>query len=302
MNILFIFLYLLNVFFLHKKPRKCAKYHGDKHLNKMITEYTQIVSSVWHILWFVTVIGNCDFDNVKRTIYKKSHEKHPMVLWASRSLAHYNYVCDVGLALQEEKKTRIENMQNLPAKDRKKWKPDHKSIPVLQFCKDNPPPLNLFVENDTWSDPPKCMPEYLHNDEHGEPFSVIESYRIFYSGNKVAIAKLKWEPYAKTPGFVTRCQAYIQTRPDILLGIENDKKKKEKELERGRVNREKKRESKREKKEPKEEKRSNRNKPKKEKKREREGQIVHQIDEVEMNEWIDKQMEKIQQKKIKITL
>ena len=324
LNMFHILLFLLNVFFLDRKPRKCAKYHGDKHLNKMVTEYAQILSSVWHILYFdcqgtegEDVHDQKDahdekqhYDEIKRSIYKKSHEKHPMVLWASKSLAHYNYVCDLGLALQQEKEVRIDNMQNLPAKQRKKWKNFHKSIPVIQFCKDNPPPFHLFVHKNDWLDPPKCMPEYLHNDENGIPFDVLESYRIFYSGNKVQIAKLRWEPYAKTPKFVARCQKYIQTRPDILSGIESDKQKKEQELQRGRANREKKRQKNRESQESTPTKTPTKTRTKttltkkakvvkKSIKRERESGEVQPMDfanDLEMNAWIDQQMALIQEK------
>jgi hypothetical protein len=230
----------------------------------MMTEYAQIVSSVWHILYFDTQQDDAFYKDVQQTIYKKSHEKHPMVLWACQSigrnfifsfcelfskkfvfklifkLEHYNYICDVGIALQEEKQERIKNMMNLPAKQRKKWKTEHKSIPVLQLCRAQPPPLELFTAGNLWTDPPKCMPEYLHNDANGKPFSAMKSYRIFYAGNKVDIAKLKWEPYAKTPKFVDHYRKYIGTRLDIQVGIQNDLKKKETELQRGRENRAKK--------------------------------------------------------------
>lgn len=220
-------LVLLNFFFLSLDPTKNARYHGDKHINKMQTEYAQIVCDVWHILFFDHhKLDDVDADEklskIKRTIYKKSHPKHPVVLWACKSLAHYNAIIDLGLALNIEKQRRMENMINLPKEQRKKWKPDHKSGGVLQFCKENPPPLNLFVMGSEWIDPPKCMPEYYHHNATGEPFSVIDSYRLFYAGHKVTITKLKWEPFVEEPDFLKDAQAYISTRPDILSGIEAD--------------------------------------------------------------------------------
>ena len=34
----------MNIFFLHSNPRRCAKYHSDKHLVKMILELTQLLT------------------------------------------------------------------------------------------------------------------------------------------------------------------------------------------------------------------------------------------------------------------
>jgi hypothetical protein len=42
----------MNIFYLDKNPRKCAKYHCDKHVLKMIIEYAQlIINSSSSIRW-----------------------------------------------------------------------------------------------------------------------------------------------------------------------------------------------------------------------------------------------------------
>jgi hypothetical protein len=235
-TLIHIFLILMNFFFLHLDPKKCARYHGDKHLNKMQTEYAQILSFVWYILVFEDIerLGS-EFNHLKERIpylksnmyqKNKAHLKHPVVLWASRSMAHYMAIVNLGLALGEEKRRRMDNMDNLPKQQRKLWKRHHKSEETLNFLRDNIPPLALFPDGNVWSDPPKCMPSYLHNDETGNPFTVIQSYQLFYSGNKIQIANLKWEPFVEEPDFLSEWQSYINTRrPDIQQGIENDLKK-----------------------------------------------------------------------------
>ena len=35
----------MNIFYLHPNPKICALYHCDKHINKMMLEYTQILST-----------------------------------------------------------------------------------------------------------------------------------------------------------------------------------------------------------------------------------------------------------------
>ena len=244
---------LMNFFFLHLDPRKCARYHGDKHINKMQTEYAQILSTVWYKLVFdrdgddgnsgddgnggndrnggdrgdrdYTIGQQLQFEALKKGMYKKTHVNHPVVLWAAKSLAHYNAILDLGVALGDEKRRRIEQMKLLPKRQQKKWKPVHQSESVLRFLQQNKPSIGLFPNGDSWEDPPKCMPEYLHCDENGNPFTVEESYQLFYSGNKIKIARLKWEPYVETPDFVPKWQEYIENTPRVKKRLQRDYEK-----------------------------------------------------------------------------
>jgi hypothetical protein len=228
---------MVNFFYLDTNLEVCARFHGDKHLNKMQVEYAQIASSVWWIL----VLDHCqDYCQhklncgiVKKYIYKKSYENHPVVLWALKSPKHYLAIVELGINLGNEKRRRIRNMENLPKSQQRKWKLYHKSEPILKFCANNVPPSELFSNLD-WEDPPKCMPKYLYCDTDGTPFSTIKSYRLYYSGNKVTITGLKWKPYVEEPYFLKECQEYIKTRPDIVRGISEDllidQKKREKRL------------------------------------------------------------------------
>jgi len=261
---------LMNFFFLDRDPKRCARYHGDKHLNKMQVEYAQILSFVWYRVVFdrldelstltaclsdddaVQKMNMSEFQNLvevhlllknvemlKGKMYKraKSHLNHPVVKWASESRAHYLAVVKLGLALCEEKRRRIRHMETLPVAQRKPWKLKNASEDVLQFLQANVPPRMVFPKGDDWTDPPKCMPDYFHKDEHGQPLSVVQSYRLFYAGHKVKIAHLSWEPYVENPDFLEECQAYIRSRPDMIRGIENDLQKLEEKKLKQTVNR-----------------------------------------------------------------
>jgi hypothetical protein len=164
---------------------------------------------------------------LKSQMYKraKSHLNHPVVKWAAESRSHYLAVAKLGLALCEEKRRRIRHMETLPLAQRKPWKLKNASEDVLQFLHAHIPPRSVFSKGDDWTDPPKCMPDYFHNDENGQPFSAVRSYRLFYAGHKVKITHLSWEPYVENPDFLEECQAYIQSRPDMMHGIENDLQK-----------------------------------------------------------------------------
>jgi len=86
----------MNIFFLDADVKKCAEYHCDKHVVKMILETAQLLCSAHHITNQVT-------DQVP---YKLSHKNHPCSIWVRTSLSNYLYLCELGLELcKEAKKT-----------------------------------------------------------------------------------------------------------------------------------------------------------------------------------------------------
>lgn len=68
----------MNIFILDIDPKKAAKYHCDKHVVKMITEYSQIISTVVRNRPFL--LGNLDF------IFKSTHKHHPCTLWIEKDM------------------------------------------------------------------------------------------------------------------------------------------------------------------------------------------------------------------------
>jgi len=150
----------MNIFFLDFDTSKCAKYHCDKHVVKMILETAQLLCGVHHMT------------NQERTItysvpYKLSHKNHPCAIWSRESLSNYLYLCDLGLELCKEYTHRYGKR--------------HKSQEVIEWCITNLP--NICDKN--FTTPPKAMPDEYKVDD------VIESYRNYYRGAKKDFAKWK---------------------------------------------------------------------------------------------------------------
>jgi hypothetical protein len=144
----------MNIFFLDFDTQKCAKYHCDKHVVKMILETSQILCGVH---W---VIGN-------EAPYKLSHKNHPCSIWSRESLSNYLYLCDLGLELCKEYTYRYGKR--------------HKSQDVIEWCLMNKPDI---VDKD-FTTPPKAMPDEYKVDD------VIQSYRNYYVGAKKDFCKWK---------------------------------------------------------------------------------------------------------------
>jgi hypothetical protein len=147
----------MNIFFLDLDTKKCAEYHCDKHVVKMILETAQLLCGVHH------VIGN---DTIPIP-YKLSHKNHPCAIWSRESLPNYLYLCDFGLELCKEYTYRYGRR--------------HKSQDVIEWCLINKP----NISDTEFTEPPKAMPDEYKVD------SVVESYRNYYIGAKKDFAKWK---------------------------------------------------------------------------------------------------------------
>ena len=81
----------MNIFYLDHDVTKCAKYHVDRHVVKMIVESTQILCSAYYF----TGENNA-------SPYKLTHGNHPCCIWARTSLSNWLWLKDLALALCTE--------------------------------------------------------------------------------------------------------------------------------------------------------------------------------------------------------
>jgi hypothetical protein len=144
----------MNIFILDYDVKKCAEYHVDKHVVKMILETAQLLCGVH---WVVN----------SEAPYKLSHKNHPCSIWARESLTNYLYLCELGLELCYEYTYR--------------YGKKHKSQQVIEWCIENKP----NIKDIGFTEPAKAMP-----DEY-KVKSVVESYRNYYRGAKSGFANWK---------------------------------------------------------------------------------------------------------------
>lgn len=144
----------MNIFFLDFDTKKCAEYHCDKHVVKMILETAQLLCGAH---W---TIGS-------EAPYRLSHKNHPCSIWVRESLSNYLYLCDLGLELCKEYTYRYNKR--------------HKSQDIIEWCLDNKPQINDIG----FTTPPKAMPDECKLE------SVVESYRNYYIKEKKLFAKWK---------------------------------------------------------------------------------------------------------------
>lgn len=139
----------MNIFIMDWDVNRCAQWHGDKHLGKMILEGTQLLCNAHH--WLGSPAP-----------YRPTHMNHPCSVWARMYLDHWVYLRQLVLAMGREWTHRFGTT--------------HKSATTAASLRYPNLPRG-------WINPPLVVPEKY---QWG---SVPISYRLYYLHEKKAMHK-----------------------------------------------------------------------------------------------------------------
>ncbi len=142
----------MNIFLLDNNIQRCARFHCDLHVIKMLLEGTQILCSVSHLNKIITP-------------YKPTHLKHPSVIWAGKSFQNWLWLKTLVFELNKEYRYRYDSSK------------DHKSYEVAKNLEIPPLPALGLLEH------PQVMPEKYK--VLGDP---VKAYRKFYIHEKTKFA------------------------------------------------------------------------------------------------------------------
>lgn len=175
----------MNIFYLSHKPSRCARWHCDKHVVKMILETAQLLYTAH---WFLAGPEGPDFltapyrKNAKERGYRSIKNKnHPSAIWTRESLDHYMWLCMFGAYLCEEYKYRFGSQKRHSCEEHLYWLAAHAPASI--------PPTG-------WRQPPQAMPEEYQKSDS------IAAYRAYYVGGKKDLLKYtrRGEPHWIKPG------------------------------------------------------------------------------------------------------
>ncbi len=144
---------IMNIFILDTDIERCAQYHCDQHVTKMILESVQLLC---------TALNKKGFS----TPYRSTHMKHPCVLWVEESYGNFLWLKELTLQLNREYRFRFNKSV------------DHKSIAVLDQIND------LRFENNGLTEFAQAMP-----DTYKVPGNAVAAYRKFYIAEKMRFAR-----------------------------------------------------------------------------------------------------------------
>jgi hypothetical protein len=144
----------VNIFVLDRDPKKCATYHNNSHVVKMITESAQMLSTAVRI-------SGIDIG------YRITHINHPCTVWVRKSKSNWLWLREMVEHLHDEWKYRYDHTNNHKAYDI-----------ILTLPIPNLPDIGLTSFA-------LAMPEIYRTDDP------VESYRQFYIHDKSHLAKWK---------------------------------------------------------------------------------------------------------------
>jgi hypothetical protein len=155
----------LNIFVLDENPKKSAKYHCDKHVNKMLLEATQILNTAL----YKSDLGTLAF-------YEKCFENHPCCEWAAESRWNFMYLLQHTHALGEEYISRF-------SKDEKHL--SHRKL-TRAFDGMTKEMIRREMPSEPFSEPPLAMPDEYKSED------TVKSYREYYREEKVPQDWCEW--------------------------------------------------------------------------------------------------------------
>ena len=171
----------MNIFYLDEDVEECAKMHVDKHVVKMILEYSQLLSTAHRVLdGDESTQKSFTGRNVKRytlsgeresKLYVATHINHPSAVWVRKSAGNYYWLTKLLLELCKEYTYRYGKVHKcerdgLVKMLYERW-PD--KMPVILFTEPTPAmPDEFIVDGDS-----------------------IKSYRNYYLGAKTRMFSWK---------------------------------------------------------------------------------------------------------------
>jgi len=185
----------MNIFFLSRKTRRCARWHCDKHVVKMILESTQMLYTANHENGGTAAIesGAPVCASTGRRGYRSHAKNHPCTKWVRESVAHYRWLLALAFDLVREHMYRFSP------------KSIHACNAHLMWLKANPPP---GLKMRRWlRDPPTAMPDEFRVGDS------VRSYIAYYNGAKRLAGLLVYTKRHMPHVFASRSLKSLEHQP-----------------------------------------------------------------------------------------
>lgn len=174
----------MNIFYIHPDAKICAQQHLSKHVNKMVIEYAQLMSTAHRVLDGEVYtelskngrrIKRWRLDDMREpALMKASHINHPSAIWCRDNNQNYQYLFTLWLHLLDEFKYR--------------YGKEHACSRLIPLLMHNPKNINCGE----FYPPNPAMPSELKivsdDPKPGRKYDVLKSYRNYYNEAKRAFA------------------------------------------------------------------------------------------------------------------
>ena len=182
----------MNIFALHWKPRKAARWHVDKHVIKMLLETCQLLYTAHWVLFYPdlkqqkSAVGLSKAQKLltvpeymqtaptcqttQEPTYRPCHVQHPSAKWSRACSGNYEWLAQLGLELAREYRFRFKKVHS--CEQHIQWLADHL-----------PPTIRSF---------PRRRFSLAMDQQYQISDNVIECYRHYYRTAKQEKGLIKY--------------------------------------------------------------------------------------------------------------
>lgn len=153
----------MNIFYLDNDPAIAAQYHHNVHVNKMILETAQMISTAWRVL---------DGDDAadKLNMYKLAHVNHPSTIWVRSGIHQYLWAVDL--------------FTNLSTEFFYRGGKSHKTVDRITKALYDEANMSLRVPNNIDSSKPFTQPPLCMDSVFKISDDAVAAYRHYYDKDK----------------------------------------------------------------------------------------------------------------------
>ena len=172
----------MNIFYLDYDVRKCAEYHNDKHVVKMILEYCQLLSTAHRVLDGTEIQTKSKTgrnkkiwrlpDDRETILYSATHINHPSAIWCRTTDSNYHWLHSLLVELCGEYTFRYGKTHKC------------EQIGLVNELRNCPNHIRIGQ----FTGPTPAMPDEVKLSNS------LESYRNYYINNKTKLANWKNRP------------------------------------------------------------------------------------------------------------
>ena len=183
----------MNIFYLSNNTKECAQMHVDKHVTKMIVEYSQLLSTAHRVIDGTEYIDSSSGRKIKRwklggwyedILYKATHINHPSAIWVRYSYDNYAWLRSLLYQLCKEYTYRYGKVHKVESSG---------LMEALCYA-----PLNIKLGK--FTEPTPAMPtEYIIKGDS------IQSYKNYYNGSKQHLHNWKNRPIPDFIEVIKQC-------------------------------------------------------------------------------------------------
>jgi hypothetical protein len=178
----------VNIFLLSKDPMQAAQQMCDRHINKMIVESCQMMSTAMRSIFPVTYKTFQEMRDAPESLFRfpapfdigTGHYNHPCTMWVRKNEMNLSWLASHTQALIQEK--------------RKRWDTSHLYSEFVSIMETSSPKDSISIHSFTPVFSIPVLKQLANRSGYQNLDAQVVLYRMYYVLEKYKIARWEWTP------------------------------------------------------------------------------------------------------------